>query len=273
MADGPECQGASTRLLEEMNERNQHETLASADERQRLLDDLQNVIAVMAACCDAMYRRLPPGQADREFAEVQRCADRASLLTREILSQDRPANVEPAIDVNRFILQHGGILLRLLGPTVSVRMQLTPLPSRVHAAPEDLERILLNLVLNARDTMAGGGVITLETSVVARADASLESSVVDAGHAGPFLRLTVSDAGPGMPEVVDHLTEACFTTKHTGTGAGMTTLRATVKQLSGALRIETSRRSGSRVMVLLPLVAVSTAPEAVASGGRPTPAT
>jgi len=248
-----------------MNERSQDNTPANANEHQHLLGELQKVIAVMVACCDAMSRRLPPGQADRELAEIQRSVNRASVLTQEFVRQGRPASPEAAIDINRLVLQHGGILLRLLGPAISVRMQLTPLPSRVHVRPVDVERILLNLVLNARDAMPDGGVVTVETSVVGRADAGLKGSIVDAGHAGPFLQLTVGDTGSGVNEVVDHLTESLFTTNHPCIGAGMDAVRATVHQLSGALRIETSRGGGSRVMVFLPLAPAGSEPGASCS--------
>ena len=223
-------------------------------ERLHLAHDLKNAIAVMIACTEVMYQHVPPGRVDRELVEVRRSAERASSIAQELLRQGRAMAMErQPIDLNRFVLQRGGILIRLVGSAITLRMQLTPRSTVVRADAAELERILLNLVLNARDAIDDTGVVSLETAIVARVDPGV--SIFAGEHAaGPFVRLTIEDSGRGMAtDVLARVSEPFFSTKPGGRGLGLPSVSATVRQLSGALQIQNrAEGSGTRVSVYLP---------------------
>ena len=216
--------------------------------------DLRNLMTVMIGCAECMHQHVPSGKADREFRELIQAAERASMLTRELLLTVRPRSIARGqVDLNQVVGSAFDTIARLAGKTVRVRVRVSPEPALVAADVVDVERVLLNLALNARDAMPEGGVLTIETAVVD--NPSHQRS--DVG--GRRVRMTVSDTGRGMtPDVRARIFEPFFTTKDTGTGVGMRSVAFTVRQLQGTLSVESQPNGGTSVIVDLP--GVSTRP-------------
>ena len=156
------------------------------------------------------------------------------------------------MDLNRFISLALETFARLAGDAILVRPELWAEPVMINAEVADVERILLNLVLNARDAMHDGGVLTIETAVVIEPSSADERS---SAFVKPRVRLRVSDTGCGMrPEVKARMFEPYFTTKSGATGLGAGSIAFTVVRLGGTLLVESSPASGTCVSVYFPLV-------------------
>jgi signal transduction histidine kinase len=220
--------------------------------------DLRNLMTVMIGCAEVMYQQVPPGKADREFRELRQAAERASMLTRELLLAARPASSpRGTVDLNQIVGSAFDTITRLAGEKIRVRLRVSADPAMVTADVVDVERILLNLALNGRDAMPDGGVLTIETIVV---DNPADD---DSAVGGPHVRMVVSDTGRGMtPEVRARIFEPFFTTKETGTGVGMSSVAFTVRQLQGALSVESQPNGGTSVIVDLPCAPAWSWPDA-----------
>jgi two-component system, cell cycle sensor histidine kinase and response regulator CckA len=229
-------------------------------QRQQLTHDLNNALTVIVACADAMHQHVPQGRADHAYAEIQRAAARASRIALELLTFGPASIVERGRhDINRFVLQHGGLLLRLLGSTISLRMQLTSQATVVRAEPTELEAILVSLVLNARDAMPDGGIAAIETGIVDGLPSGTEQETSRASHAGPFVRLTVDDTASGTTRDASSRVSARSRTPIESTReSGLPAVRAAVRQLSGVLRLERRDGGGTRVSVFIPRAGHST---------------
>jgi signal transduction histidine kinase len=212
--------------------------------------DLRNLMTVMIGCAECMHQHVPPGKADREFRELIQAAERASMLTQELLLTMRPRSIARSqVDLNQVVGSAFDTIARLVGKTVRVRVRVSPEPAPVAADVVEVERVLLNLALNARDAMPEGGVLTVETVVVD--NPSHQRSEVGGRH----VRMTVSDTGRGMtPDVRARIFEPFFTTKETGTGVGMSSVAFTVRQLQGTLSVESQPNGGTSVIVELPCI-------------------
>jgi signal transduction histidine kinase len=216
----------------------------------QLVHDLRNQVTIMRGCAENLAALVPKGQADAEIAELQATAVRVSLLTREILLAPRPGRTKlEQIDLNRVVVTILKTLLQVCGDRINLRLSLCPDPVLVLAEHIDIERILLNLALNARDAMAGEGVLTIETALVER-----PSSVASAGAPlGRHPRLTVGDTGCGMaPEVQARIFEPYFTTKPMGAGLGLTSVSSTLSQIHAAIAVQSTPDRGTSVTVTFP---------------------
>ncbi|HEY3904384.1 MAG TPA: PAS domain S-box protein [Streptosporangiaceae bacterium] len=224
--------------------------------------DFNNLLGVISSYADfvAGYLREPeaaePGQsALADIEEVQHAAKRGSALTHQLLAFARREVVQPrALDLNDTV---GGVLkllLRTLGEHIELSTDLAHDLELVLADPGQMEQILVNLAVNARDAMAVGGCLTIQTANVdvdeVYADRRAELSP------GRYVALKVSDNGPGMPpEVVEHAFEPFFTTKAKGegTGLGLATIYGIVHQAGGNARIYSEPGLGTTITVLLPV--------------------
>ena len=211
--------------------------------------DLRNQLTLINGCADDIARLLPVGEGQERLAELMRAVDRAAVLTRELLmTADPRAAVRRILDANAVVASGASTFAALASDRITLRLSLCEEPLMVAAEHSDLERILLNLALNARDAMPGGGVLTIETSVVAPSAGARRDGV----H--PYARLTVTDTGVGMtPEIKARIFEPMFTTKARGTGLGLTTVAFTVRQLHGMISVESEVGRGTAVSVILPL--------------------
>ena len=221
-----------------------------------LAHDFNNLLAVILNYAEFVSEQLPEGEMRRDVEEIQRAAKRGADLTRQLLIfARRELNRPELLNVNDVINGVENVLRRTLGEHVEfVKSLASDLPA-VRADPGQLEQIFLNLAVNSRDAMPGGGRLLVETAVV-----DLDATYVEAHHGaavGRFVRLTVSDTGGGMtPEVAARAFEPFFTTKPTGhgTGLGLATVYGIVTQAGGNIRIYSEEGSGTLVAIHLPAV-------------------
>jgi two-component system cell cycle sensor histidine kinase/response regulator CckA len=189
-----------------------------------------------------------------DLEEIKSAADRAAALTRQLLAFSRRQLLQPrVIDLNELTLNIEKMLSRLLREDIDLRTKLDPALGMVHADPGQLEQVIVNLSVNARDAMPDGGLLTIET-----ANVTLDESfgpLPEAG-AGEYVMLAVSDTGHGMTESVKaHLYEPFFTTKETGkgTGLGLSTVYGIVQQSGGSIWVYSEPERGTTFKIYLPI--------------------
>jgi signal transduction histidine kinase/CheY-like chemotaxis protein len=237
--------------------------------------DFNNLLMVIRGDSDLMLRRLPPGHPLRPNAEgVREAADQAATLTRQLLAFSRKQVVAPRlVDLNGIVASIHAMLERLLGETINLVTVTAPDLGGVKADPGQMEQMILNLCVNARDAMPDGGRLTIRT---ANADLDEEAAKEwNDARPGPYVMLEVSDTGGGMdPETRAHLFEPFFTTKEQGkgTGLGLSTVYGTVQQSGGHISVESEPGQGSTFRVYLPRVAApAIAAEPRRAGGSAAP--
>jgi PAS domain S-box-containing protein len=221
-----------------------------------------NLLAAMAFQCELLCERLEEGDPRRAHVdEIQEAGGRAATLAQQLLAFGRRQVLQPRVlRLNDVLSEMEPMLRRLIGEQIRLELQLDPGTGAVHVDLGQLEQVLLNLVVNARDSMPNGGTLTLGTSNV---ELSIESKTeiaegAEAIHGlppGTYVQLTVADTGSGMsPDVLEHLFEPFFTTKERGrgTGLGLSTVDGIVHQSGGHIRVESEAGKGSRFLVLLP---------------------
>lgn len=228
--------------------------------------DFNNIITVIVGSAATVLAGMHPGDPRRsEVEEIRRMGERASALTRQLLAFGRRQVLDPRVlDLNQVLTGSAGMLERLAGPGVRLRMELDPGLDRVQVDPTQVERVVANLVVNARDAMQGGGDVVIRTRKVSRPD-------------GDWVELVVADTGMGMsPEVRARLFEPFFSTKGEGrgTGLGLPTVYGIVHQSGGRMEVESEPGEGTLMRVLLPRAlagpgVVHGVTPAPAAGGRP----
>lgn len=190
----------------------------------------------------------------RQLEQIQRAADRGSDLTRQLLAFGRRQTIQPRwIDLGRRVRELVDLLRRIIGENVRMNIHAHSDPSWVYADPGQIDQAVMNLVVNARDAMSGGGTLTVS---VERKDVSISEAIRwTEGRSGPFVVLTVRDTGIGMSEEVkQRLFEPFFTTKGAdkGTGLGLSTVYGIVKQHQGTIRVESQAGEGTTFFLFLP---------------------
>ena len=210
-----------------------------------------NLLAAMAFQCELLGERLPEGDERRtNLEEIQKAGERAATLARQLLAFGRRQVLQPRrLCLNDVIHELEPMLRRTIGEHISLETRLAGSCGAIHADLGQVEQVILNLVVNARDAMATGGSLVLETGEVevAAGDGELPP--------GRYVRLAVADSGQGMgPQVLDKLFEPFFTTKERGkgTGLGLATVHGIVHQSGGRIRVESTLGEGSRFTVFLP---------------------
>src|SRR4029077_10309765 len=220
-----------------------------------------------------LLHNMPPGDPRREDAEeIKLAGHRAAELTRQLLAFSRRQVLAPQVlDVNAVVGNMDRMLRRLLGEDIELVTSLDPAAGAVNADPGQLEQVLLNLAVNARDAMPGGGRLSIGTTRFA-----LSEEHVERRHrmpAGDYACLAVADTGVGMDETTQaHLFEPFFTTKEVGkgTGLGLATVYGIVKQSGGYIWVYSERGRGTTVKVYLPRVpGVAEAPPLAAAAPAP----
>src|SRR5216117_2818854 len=219
--------------------------------------DFNNLLTAILGSTQLLLHNTPPGDPRREDAEEIRHAGlRAAELTRQLLAFSRRQVLAPKVlDVNAVVANMDRMLRRLLGEDVELVTSLQPAAGTVNADPGQLEQVLLNLAVNARDAMPGGGRLSIGTTRV-----TLHEEHVERRHrmpAGDYVSLAVADTGVGMDETTQaHLFEPFFTTKEVGkgTGLGLATVYGIVKQSGGYIWVYSEPAHGTTVKVYLPRV-------------------
>jgi PAS domain S-box-containing protein len=226
--------------------------------------DFNNLLAAIQGHAELMLGQLPQGlPLHRSATEVHKAAARGALLTRQLLTFSRKEVVAPgAFDLNLVVAEMENMLRRLIGEQITLTITLADTPLRARCDRGQLEQVLLNLAVNARDAMPEGGPIAI---AVSGADVAEDECAAHPGaRPGPHVRVTVRDAGCGMDEHTRaHLFEPFFTTKSAGkgTGLGLSTVYGIVQRAGGHIRVQSAPGQGSTFTVYLPRVEAPAAVE------------
>jgi len=220
--------------------------------------DFNNLLTVITGRCDLLLRGVNGNKELRgDLEEVRRAGERAASLTRQLLAFSRKQVLQPkVIDLNSVIEGVNKMLRRLIGEDIELVCVLAPDLSHVRADAGQIEQVLMNLTVNARDAMPGGGRVTIETSNTGPAPARLPDDVPL--EDGAYVTISVSDTGIGMDaRIQSHLFEPFFTMKRQGqgTGLGLPTVYGIVKQSGGQVSVDSTPGKGTTFRVHLPAVA------------------
>jgi two-component system, cell cycle sensor histidine kinase and response regulator CckA len=218
--------------------------------------DFNNLLTAILGSTELLLADTPPDDPRREdVQEISRSAHRAAALVRQLLAYSRKQVLQPRrVDLNAIVREMGAMLRRVVGEPIELRLDLDPGLGHVTADPGQLEQVIANLGVNARDAMPRGGTLTITTTnvtgrgVTAAADEGLSA-------AGPLVSLAVTDTGIGMDdEVRGRLFEPFFTTKELGrgTGLGLATVYGIVRQSGGHIQVRSRPGEGSSFTVYLP---------------------
>lgn len=217
--------------------------------------DFNNLLTVILNCSEQQLKGLDPVSPLRRAAnEIKKAAERAAALTRQLLTFSRKQVVEPrVVDLNDIVTQMSTMLRRLIGENIDLATVLSPSPCLIRADPGQIEQVILNLAINSRDAMPGGGLLRIVTGDVHFDEA--EARRRGAPAPGRYVSLTVSDTGSGMDsETLSRIFEPFFTTKVEGTGLGMSTIYGIVQQSGGAVSVESALGEGTTCRLYLPRI-------------------
>ncbi|MEI7817433.1 MAG: ATP-binding protein [Desulfuromonadales bacterium] len=216
--------------------------------------DFNNLLTVITGYSTlAMQKIGASNPASKDIEQVINAGERATSLIRQLLAFGRRQILDPQpININIFIASIHKILCRLIGENISLTTQLSPDISTVLADPSQIEQIIMNLVINARDAMERGGIITIET-----ANHTIDSTYVRNNRGsveGDYVVISVRDTGMGMSEeVIARIFEPFFTTKaEAGTGLGLATVYGIVKQNNGYIQVISQVGIGTEFKVHIP---------------------
>lgn len=215
---------------------------------------INNLLTIIMGRSQLLLARLGPDEALRRAVDlIQKTATRAASLTRQLLAFSRKQVLQPKVlNLNAVVANMEKMLRRLIGEDVELVTALDPTLGPVKADPAQLEQVLLNLAVNARDAMPQGGRLMLETGNVKLDEAF--SRQHPGVLPGPYVMLVVADTGCGMdPDTLAHIFEPFFTTKEQGkgTGLGLSTAYGIVKQHDGYITVDSTRGCGTTFKIYL----------------------
>jgi signal transduction histidine kinase/CheY-like chemotaxis protein len=219
--------------------------------------DFNNLLAVINGYSDLLLESVGSADPDRaKLEQIKQAANSAASLTRQLLMFSRQQVIQPLIlDINQIVANTEKMVRRLIKENIEFTVMLDPTLDRVNADSGQIEQIILNLVVNARDALPNGGKMCIQTSNV-RVDE--DSPPVGAGALpGRFVLLEVTDTGTGMDKRTQaHIFEPFFTTKAlgNGTGLGLATVYGIVKQSNGHIEVRSRLGQGSSFKIYLPAV-------------------
>jgi signal transduction histidine kinase len=216
--------------------------------------DFNNVMSVILSHAEVLLDSVTDPQGREDLEEISQAAQRAARLTRQLLAFGRKQALAPRVlDLNRVLTDVEPMLRRLVGEDATISLSPDPELWLCRADPTQIEQVVVNLVINARDAMPQGGVITIATRNVIRNEQ--QETLAPDEPPGPYAQLTVSDAGTGMPpEVLERIFEPFFTTKPigSGTGLGLATVHGIVKQSGGSIAVDSQPGVGTSFRVYFP---------------------
>lgn len=240
-----------------------HERLEQASKMQAIgqlaggiAHDFNNILTAILGACDLMLLRHQPGDSDYDdIQQVRSNSNRAANLTRQLLAFSRQQTLRPQIlNLSDIVADVSHLLERLIGETVKLEVTHGRGIGPVRADPVQLEQVIVNLAVNARDAMPRGGTLSIATTAVAPKDIPKGHS--DVMPPGDYSLLTVTDSGSGIPpEVLPKIFDPFFTTKEVGkgTGLGLATVYGIVKQSEGYIFAESKPGQGTRFSIYFPV--------------------
>lgn len=219
--------------------------------------DFNNLLQVVLGYCQLLLSDRTSDDADfEELSKIEEAATRGADLVRRLLTFGRKVGYKPvSVDLNEHIVSMRRLLARTISPMIDIKLSLDPALPHIVVDPVQMEQILMNLAINARDAMPDGGAITVRTTHV------ILDEKYCATHAqaktGPHVLLSMSDTGEGMTqETMEHLFDPFFTTKEVGkgTGLGLAMVYGIVTQHGGHIRVLSQPGVGSEFRVYLPVL-------------------
>jgi two-component system, cell cycle sensor histidine kinase and response regulator CckA len=231
--------------------------------------DFNNLLTVIMSYGAMLLDRLDPGEDREDVQEIAAAADRAAGLTRQLLAFSRQQVMQPRVmDINDVIRDLEKMLRRLIGEDVEFNTSLDPRVEAINADPGQLEQVLMNLVVNARDAMPAGGRLTIRTSNSELSGESVAGKL--RAPDGEYVMLSVSDTGSGMSRAIQQrIFDPFFTTKGQGrgTGLGLATVYGIVKQSGGEIYVYSEVGQGTTFKIYFPRFILGTEqhPDDVAS--------
>ncbi|MEO7987056.1 MAG: chemotaxis protein CheB [Gemmatimonadales bacterium] len=223
--------------------------------------EINNQMTVVLGYTDFLLRQMADSDPMRtDVARIVKAARRSAEVTGQLLAFSRRQRLEPVVlDLNTFVAASETLLRRMVGPDIEIEIMLGDGVGRVRADQAQLEQVLVNLSLNARDAMQGSGRLILETTAIHVADPVAPSPNTAAVPRGMYARLTVRDTGAGMdPSTQARIFEPFFTTKPpgSGTGLGLASVYGMVRQSGGSVWVESELGRGTTFTIDLPQVLV-----------------
>ena len=217
--------------------------------------DFNNLLTVISGYANLLLDSVGGNEAAlSDLGEIKNAIKRASALTSRLLAFSRKQILQPAVlDLNRVLAGSVNLLRPLIGEDIELVVRLAPAPAAVRADPYQIDQVIINLAVNARDAMPGGGKLLLETALVEADAASVPAGL----PTGPYVVLRVQDNGVGMSEeTLTHIFEPFFTTKEDGrgTGLGLSTVYGIVTQTGGRIEVQSALGRGSDFTAWFPRV-------------------
>jgi signal transduction histidine kinase/CheY-like chemotaxis protein len=221
--------------------------------------DFNNLLTVINGYSTLVLQKIGnEDQIRKEVEQILNAGERAATLVRQLLAFGRRQVLEPRqLNVNSLIASLHKILCRLIGENISLSTQLSPDISQIKADPSQIEQIIMNLIINARDAFEHGGNITIETANIELDDAFVRLN--KGSRPGLYIMINVRDNGMGMSkECIDRIFEPFYSTNNqgNGTGLGLATVYGIVKQSSGYIQVQSEVGIGSEFRVFLPRMAI-----------------
>ncbi len=233
--------------------------------------EFNSILTTIIGQCELLLGELPVRSPLADSAlEITKAADRAVMLTRQLLAYGRKQMLRPEVlDLNGVVARMEGMLSHLLGADVRTRVILAPGPQTVRVDARQIEQVIMNMAINAREAMPRGGGFTLETAGVTL-DREKAGRYPDL-KPGAFVRLAITDTGAGMgADILARVFDPFFSTKDVGqgTGLGLSTCEGIIKQSGGTIGVESEPGRGTTFKIYLPRIEERTTPVAAA---RPAP--
>lgn len=219
--------------------------------------DFNNLLTVISVYAELLLsRRNRHDQLERYANEIKKAVENATSLTNQLLTLSRKQMLQPRVcDLNALITHMAEVIQRLVGQAVELLIVPRASVGSVHIDPTQIEQVVLNLVMNARDAMAQGGTLTIETADVTWDE--LQARRHSGGHAGAYVMLTVHDTGAGMDATTrSRIFEPFFTTKPRGrgTGLGLSIVYGIISQAGGYIDVDSAPGQGAVFRIFLPRV-------------------
>ena len=240
--------------------------------------DFNNILTVILGHTEVLLHALESSPEEHSHLKsIDEASRRASALTRQLLAFSRKQVLQPRIfNLNTLVVDLDKMLRRMISEDIELETVTDPSLGATKADPGQIEQVVMNLVVNARDAIQGGGRITVETANVSLDDEYVREHA--GARVGPHVMLAVSDTGEGMgPDVLPHIFEPFFTTKEVGkgTGLGLSTVYGIVRQSGGNIFVYSQPGRGTTFKIYLPRVdepapAVSEPPKRVVTSGAET---